>query len=363
MSKQCKVAHLLVSGEAGGIETLNLYAAKYSKNDNIYFFILRKGAIYHEMVSQGFRCEFIGTSKSKYLKDCLKFTGIIRRERISTLICHFNNPFVAMCALCVRLFNRETRIIGYMHCSPDDCNRKEFICAKIIFRQAKKIICVSDSVLMGVKTSFEFGDKLVRIYNGVDLSKFRHDERRFIKTKSLKLIYIGRLEKVKGVQTILELLNKIKEIPYHFKIVGDGSYRSELEKLSADLNLTDKVEFLGSRRDIPELLFGSDIFIHLPEYQEGFGITVIEAMAAGKICIVNDHGALPEIITDGVDGYIIQKGKRSFNETISEIYESVIDNKKLENISKIQRMAVKRAQEFSVEKYADAIDSLLLTIV
>lgn len=165
------------------------------------------------------------------------------------------------------------------------------------------------------------------------------------------------------MQTILESLSEINDIPYNFKIVGDGSYRKELERLSIDLNLTDKVEFLGSRRDIQELLWDSDVFIHLPEWQEGFGITVIEAMAIGKICIVNDHGAMPEIITDGVDGYIIREGKRTLKSVISEIYNSLAMKNGLEKMIKLQDNARKRAEEFSIEKYADAIDTLLLTII
>lgn len=55
---------------------------------------------------------------------------------------------------------------------------------------------------------------------------------------------------------------------------------------------------MGTRYNIPELLNDADIFIHMPEWEEGFGITIIEAMAAGVICVCSNNGAISEIINN-----------------------------------------------------------------
>ena len=178
----------------------------------------------------------------------------------------------------------------------------------------------------------------------------------------IKIIYVGRLEKVKGVQNILHSLAEIVDIPYKFRIVGDGNYRNDLERMTIDLGLENNVEFLGSRRDIPDLLWDSDIFVHLPDWQEGFGITVVEAMAAGKICIVNNHGALPEIVTDGVDGYVISNGKRNFKETINEIYKNLVKKDGIDKIRGLQSRAIMRSKDFSIENYSRNVDKIVIDV-
>lgn len=174
------------------------------------------------------------------------------------------------------------------------------------------------------------------------------------------LIYVGRLERVKGVQNILRSLAEVKVlIDYHLIVVGDGSYRTDLEKLCEELEIENKVHFLGTRRDVPELLWQSDVFVHLPVWEEGFGITVIEAMAAGCICVVNDHGAMPEIIIDRVNGYIVHNGE-NLGEILREISVDMI--RKPEEIRRIRENAVMRSRDFTIEKYTDELDRLIKEI-
>ncbi len=130
-----------------------------------------------------------------------------------------------------------------------------------------------------------------------------------------------------------------------------------MEKLTSELGIGDKVEFLGMRRDVPELLWQSDVFVHLPEWQEGFGITVIEAMAAGLICIVNDHGALPEIIQDNVNGFVIRKDIYIFKKVLCELADS--KRKKESCIDNVREKARERAEDFSIERYVKELEMLL----
>lgn len=58
-----------------------------------------------------------------------------------------------------------------------------------------------------------------------------------------------------------------------------------MQALAARLHLEDKVQFLGSRTDVPQLLQAADLFVHPATCQEGFGITLIEAMASGVPCL------------------------------------------------------------------------------
>lgn len=116
---------------------------------------------------------------------------------------------------------------------------------------------------------------------------------------------------------------------------------------------------MGTRRDVPKLLWQSDVFVHFPVWEEGFGITVIEAMAAGCICVVNDHGAMLEIIIDRVNGYIVHNGE-NLGEILREISVNII--RRPEEIKRIRKNAFERSRDFSIEKYTDQIDSLIKDI-
>ena len=71
----------------------------------------------------------------------------------------------------------------------------------------------------------------------------------------------------------------IKTIPWTLWVVGDGSKKNELERLAKDLNLRERIIFLGARKNIPEILSGIDIFA-FPSLWEGLGLAALEAAAA-----------------------------------------------------------------------------------
>ena len=132
-----------------------------------------------------------------------------------------------------------------------------------------------------------------------------------------------------------------------------------LKGLSRELGIADKVHFLGTRYDIPCLLNDADIFIHMPEWEEGFGLTILEAMAAATVCIVSNNGALPEIITDGENGFLVEKGNiEQLAEKIKLVFE-LLDTAEMQMIRK---NAQKRAEELSIERYASQFDEIILNL-
>jgi glycosyltransferase involved in cell wall biosynthesis len=97
----------------------------------------------------------------------------------------------------------------------------------------------------------------------------------------------------------------LDEIPsVHLVIVGDGELRSTLERLTAELALTEHVHFVGFRSDVPNLMHAFDIFV-LPSLFEGFGLVLLEAMAAAKPIVATRVSAIPEIVLDGKTGLLV----------------------------------------------------------
>jgi glycosyltransferase involved in cell wall biosynthesis len=200
-------------------------------------------------------------------------------------------------------------------------------------------------------------EKISVIYNGIDTTRFIPTNKRI--GKKINIIYVGRLVKEKGVQNILEALKYLDDLPeYSLKIVGGGTYQETLETLTTKLELCEQVEFCGYRENIPELLQQADIFVHMPEWEEGFGISVVEAMASGKVCIVADCGAMPEIISDGIDGFLVPKGNViALSETIRNVAEQ-INSAEMEQI---RTNAVNKAKLFTIKNFANNLDAVIET--
>lgn len=180
-----------------------------------------------------------------------------------------------------------------------------------------KFIVVSNFVKNSVIQYLKFDPKVIDVIpNYIDFSALNSlkDEsvstirkELGIKAEELVFITVGRLNPAKGINYLLEafynLCKKYKLIK--LVIVGDGFLREKLEGLSCSYDISDKVIFLGERGDVKELLHASDIFV-FPTLSEGLPLSLLEAMAVGKLCIVSDIGPIKEIIKDGERGVLFR---------------------------------------------------------
>lgn len=124
------------------------------------------------------------------------------------------------------------------------------------------------------------------------------------------VLYFGRLTEEKGVSVLLESANMIPEIPIY--IVGAGPLEDDLKEKALKDDL-DNVEFLGfkSGTELRSLLQEATCIVVPSVWYEAFGLVVIEAFAAGKPVIGSNIGGIPELIEDGVDGFIVKPGDSS----------------------------------------------------
>ena len=118
---------------------------------------------------------------------------------------------------------------------------------------------------------------------------------------------LGRLdEPKKGLAVFLDAAAVVAaaEPRARFALVGDGPARADLERRAGAPGLAGRVVFAGERRDVRDVLSGIDIFVQ-PSLWEGFGLTVIEAMAAALPVVASRVGGIPEALRDGVDGILV----------------------------------------------------------
>ena len=117
-----------------------------------------------------------------------------------------------------------------------------------------------------------------------------------------------RLDPIKDQSTLLRAFAAARVPGWQLQLVGEGPDRPRLEALARELGLNPLQVFLGRRSDIPELLGQADLFAFSTTTSEGFGIVLIEAMAAGLPVIASDVPACREVLFDGAAGELLPPG-------------------------------------------------------
>lgn len=358
-----KVLHLLVAGNRGGIETLMKNYAMYSKLDNTFVFVWNGGPVTDEMAQMGFRTIVLEKEKLGTIRTIKKIVEICRQKKIDVVVSHHSAPLLKVILLCLKVTNCPVRTIAYAHANARDIcgerKKRNLWIRKSIHRMAfltaDAVIAISESVKASLSCYLGIKRPISVIYNGVPVQHFY--KRTDAEEEKLSLIYVGRLIEEKGVQTTIKALARVKDtVPFIFHILGDGSYREQLEALTKKYMLEDHVQFHGTQSDVTEYLAQSDVFVHMPEWEEGFGITIIEAMAAGCVCVCSANGAVPEIITDAENGFLVEK---SSDKALARKIIELSENLGSARLCQIRQRAVQRASDFSIEKYCRELDSFI----
>src|SRR5579863_6129922 len=118
------------------------------------------------------------------------------------------------------------------------------------------------------------------------------------------LVHLSNFRPVKRVEDVVEIFARVRsEIPAKLMMIGDGPDRAAAEWLAREKNLAKDVIFLGKQNQVQDLLNCADVML-LPSELESFGLAALEAMACGVPCVCSRVGGLPEVIRDGVEGYL-----------------------------------------------------------
>lgn len=222
------------------------------------------------------------------------------------------------------------------------------------------IIAVSDDVAKEVKKFFFVKpDNVYTVPNGIDTVRFNpnidgSEIRKRYKIGEEKLIFsVGRLEKEKGFQYIIDafslILNEIKDIK--LIIAGTGRYEGKLKKQIEALNLTKNVIPCGNvpNEELPRYYNSCDVFVDPTARVEGLPLVLLEAMACGKPVIASRIGGIPTVIDDGIDGILTQPKDIS---ALSEKILEVLKNKEVAD--KLGKNARKKViEKFGVERMVD----------
>jgi 1,2-diacylglycerol 3-alpha-glucosyltransferase len=201
------------------------------------------------------------------------------------------------------------------------------------------------------------------IHHGLDLTKYSESDTNFLRKKykipstHKILLYIGRLNKEKSVEMLIDSFSKIYKTNSNTVLVllGDGPEKDHLVEMTKDLNIQKAVYFMNSidYKNIPAVLHSSDLFVFASK-TETFGKVVIEAMAAGVPTVTFKIAPFTEIIQNNKDGLLVSPNAISLAKGVV----SVLENDELRN--EMGKNALLKSQEFSIEHSIKKIEKIYI---
>lgn len=311
-----KIFFLIWALEVGGAERLlvklvqNIPRDKY---DVTVVCLSREGVWAREVMDSGIRGICLNKKTGFDLLILPRLIGLFRRERPDIV-----NTYLWTADLWGRL---AAVIAGVKHIIVTEQNvdlwKKWYhvIIDKILFRWTEKVICVSHEVVKFYHDSFDVPKhKLVMIPNAIDVMLF---DRECAPTGLRAVLGIGenefvfvcaaRLHPQKRHEVLIDAVNKMRErgtSSFRLLLVGEGERRQELDSLVQREGLQEVVHFLGLRQDIPDILLQVNGFVLSSDY-EGLSLAILEAMAARLPVVATSVGGNPQIIQDGINGYLV----------------------------------------------------------
>ncbi|MDP8219679.1 MAG: glycosyltransferase [Candidatus Theseobacter exili] len=231
----------------------------------------------------------------------------------------------------------------------------------ILMNMCDKIIAVSNAVRdFYVENEKIPVSKFEVVRNGVFVEKYNDITVRPLHGVSLLeetpiCLCVANFTRQKGHETLLQAWKEIESLSGNpvLLLAGSGPEEKRLISIVHELNISKSVRFIGTRRDVPELMKKS-ILVILPSHWEGLGIVLMEAMSSGRAVVATEVGGIPEIVDDGQTGLLVPPNDFA---ALSVALRALISNEKLRN--KMGAAGKNKAlSNFGIKMMVDKIESL-----
>lgn len=236
----------------------------------------------------------------------------------------------------------------------------------------KQFIAISNQTKLDWVTSGFKSEKIDVVYNGINLEVFKPlrdftNRNEWNIPKNVKVIsYVGRLDKEKGVETLIRAFALFLKTSTNTRLLIAGKplsteekYKEFLEQLATDLGIAKSVSFLGHVANTTSLYQVSDVTVLPSLWSEPFGRTVIESMACGTPVIASRTGGIPEIMTREFQSGLFEPGNEL--DLLDTLSRSI--NWRARDPQLGERCRQHVLAKFSLEEMVDGIEKVLLKAV
>jgi lipopolysaccharide heptosyltransferase II len=303
-----RILQILPELRVGGVETGTVDFAKYLvEHGHVSVVVSHGGELVEDLVRSGTRHYQLPVHRKNLLTiiTCIRaLRKIILKEQID-------------------IVHARSRVPGWVAYFACRGTKAEFITTchgfyshpltSRVMTWAKIVIVPSEVLGRFIVENYKVSPEQIRVIpRSVDIGKFKNSAKEQHGKSDYIIATIGRLTPIKGHVYFLQAMAKIvRSMPYvKIWIIGDAppgkeSYKQELFLLVKQLGLTNHVEFLGNRRDIPQLLSQVDVFVLASVVPESFGRVVLEAQAAGIPVVATKIGGVTEIVQEEKTGLLV----------------------------------------------------------
>lgn len=286
------VVHILIGFGGGGMENFVLHLSKkyLEKNINVIAVgVTAECTVLAEFQDAGITCVGLGiTSVFTFFKGLQKLFQLIRK--IPDAFIHAHGFHALMLGCFIRLWRPAIPMVFTLH---NNVVRKPYRRFLLFFtRRLRK----ADIIFSDDAKAWYHKSKSIVIPNGVDTQKFNV-------TKQLPdvftYLFVGRLDEAKNPLYLVDLAKELeKEGEFKIVVAGIGDLLSPLQQKIARFNLQDKFEYVGYRKDTPQLMSKAHCII-MPSLWEGMPIVVLEAGASRTPIISTPVGSIPTVLNNG----------------------------------------------------------------
>lgn len=284
------------------------------------------------------------------------------KEHYDIEVAYLEGPCARIISGCPDL---STKLVSWIHTAYDTQSRavasfRKYIEAEWCYNRFDKIVCVSETVKRKFASLIDLKNAPCVLYNTNESNAIIKNAREDVEDvnfsgSEIKLIMVGRLIKVKGVDRILRIAYRLKQenYPVHIYILGEGAEEEKLKKYVRDHVLEKQIDFLGYQTNPYKYVAKCDLFV-CASYTEGFSTAATEALIVGTpVCTVEVSG-MKEMLGSNNEFGIVTKND---DEALYRGIKSLLDDKELLLHYKIK--AEERGKVFTTENTVRAVENML----
>lgn len=241
-----------------------------------------------------------------------KLAQVARIEQLDLLHVHYAIPHAVCALLAKQMVGDQLKVVTTLHGTDitvlgEDPSIRGLI--QYAINQSDAVTAVSDDLIQETRRLLDITRPIELVYNFVDkrvfyprdMSKLRSE---FASPEEKLLLHMSNFRPVKRVMDVVDIFAKVNErVPSRLLMVGDGPDISGVMNRVESLGLKDRVIFCGKQDAVAEILSLSDLML-LPSEKESFGLVALEAMACGVPTVGSLAGGIPELVEDGVSGFL-----------------------------------------------------------